>query len=66
MTKQDLIKDIRKLLNQKKNILDPRTFNSYNNKVYNNEFIKNSKIKTLENIKNDLLQYTNLINTKKN
>lgn len=65
MTKQDLIKDIRKLLNQKKNILDPRTFNSYNNKVYNNEFIKNSKIKTLENIKNDLSQYTNLINTKK-
>lgn len=65
MNKQDLIKDIRKTLNQKKTILDPRTFNSYNNKVYNNEFVKNSKIKTLENIKTELSGYTNLINTKK-
>lgn len=65
MSKQDLIKDIRKLLNQKKQILDKRTFNSYNDKISNNIFIKNAKIKTLQNINAELLEYTNLINTKK-
>lgn len=65
MNKQDLIKDIRKLLNQKKQILDKRTFNSYNDKISNNIFIKNAKIKTLQNINAELLEYTNLINTKK-
>ena len=65
MTKQDLIKNIRKVLNQKKSFLDKRTFNSYNDKIYNNVFLKNAKIKTLENINAELIEYTNLINTKK-
>lgn len=65
MNKQDLIKNIRKNLNQKKSFLDKRTFNSYDDKIYNNVFLKNAKIKTLEKINAELSQYTNLINTKK-
>jgi hypothetical protein len=65
MNKQDLIKNIRKNLNQKKSFLDKRTFNSYDDKISNNIFIKNAKIKTLEKINAELSQYTNLINTKK-
>jgi hypothetical protein len=65
MTKQDLIKNIRKVLNQKKSFLDKRTFNAYDDKISNNIFLKNAKIKTLENINAELLGYTNLINTKK-